>query len=97
MTKTPADVEREKDQTAAAAALERADARELHVLFNRAIDRYDQMEDALTKIVAHYVGDKEVPRHPPNNENAIAAMERVAMEALALARLVVEQVTTAPR
>ncbi len=79
------------DGTAADAALERADAKELHTLFQRAEQRYAQMEDALTKVMMHYVGEKDVPRYVPN-ESAIAAMERVAMEALTLARFVVEQV-----
>lgn len=89
---TPAAIERVTDGKSAEEAMERADARELYVLFERAQQRYTEMDDALTKIVAHFVGDKEIPRYTPNNDNAIAAMERVAMEALALARFVVEQV-----
>ena len=89
-TQKPHDVERARDTAAAEVALEKANAAELHVLFQRALMRYDEMEDALEKVVGHYVGDKEIPHYTPSNENAIAAMERVAMEALTLARFVVE-------
>ena len=86
--KTPAAEERILDTRSASQALENADAKELHRLFERAQMRYTEMEDALTKVVAHYVGEKEIPRYAPNNDNAIAGMERIAMEALVLARFV---------
>ena len=82
----------EADLTAAELALERADAKELHMLFLRTQERFVEMEGALTKVVMHYLGTKDEPRYIPNNDNAIGAMERVAMEALSLARFVVEQV-----
>lgn len=83
-------IERKNDVAAAASAVERADTQELHVLFGRALHRYDEMEAALEAIVAHYAGSKEMPRPVPSNDNAIAAMERIASEAIAIARFVVE-------
>ncbi len=92
--KTPSQIKLVADKTAADAALERADAKELHVLFDRAQKRFVEMEDMLTQVVSHFVGEKEIPRYTPSNDNAIAAMQCVAMEALALARFVVEQART---
>jgi hypothetical protein len=77
------------DADAANAALEKADARELHTLFQRSQERLVALEKVFNGVVEHYVGGKEMPRFQPSNDNAIAAMERVAIEALNLARLVV--------
>lgn len=90
---SPAALERVVDSESAEKALERADAKELHVLFERAQQRYTDMDDALTKVVQHFVGEKEVPRYAPSNDNAIAAMAQIASEALALARFVVSHVS----
>ncbi len=89
-TRSIVDTEIMNDTAAATTALEKADAVELHALFERSVTRYTKMEDVLGKVVEHYVGDKEVPRFTPQND-AIEAMERVALEALRLARTVIEQ------
>jgi len=88
--KTNKEIEMARDRDTAAAALEKADAAELHQLFQRAQKQYGEMEEALTKVMVHYIGSKDVPRYEPNNDNAVAAMERIASEAIALARFVVE-------
>lgn len=84
---TPKGEARLKEVESAQAALDRADAVELFELYKTTIRDRAQMELALHKIVAHYVGEQKTPRFEPN-ENAIEAMEHVALAAIALAEKV---------
>ncbi len=91
MAVTNIEKELRSDTDRAQEALAEADVNEMHVLFTRANERFAKMETAFASVVSHYAGTKDTPHYVPNNDNAIAAMERVAMEALTLARFVVEQ------
>lgn len=75
----------------------RSDNKELYAVFQRSQQRIQALETVLNGLMEHYSGTKEMPRYQPNNENAIAAMERIAMEALVLATLVVKQVSGVAR
>jgi len=87
------DRERAQDERLAHDALKRAGAQELHALFLRSETRYREMDDTLTKVIAHYVGKNERPRTEPS-DTAIHAMERVARDALELAKLLIVAFTT---
>lgn len=76
------------DYDRAKTALDAADAAELFVLYEKAIRDRNEFENAMSVAVSHYVGKKDEPRYMPNNDNAIAAMERVALAALDLAKQV---------
>ena len=71
----------------AAAALERADAKELHQIYRNAMERNDKLTLAMSAVVNHYVGEQETPRYQPS-ESAVESMERVALAAIDLAKAV---------
>lgn len=73
--------------TVADQALEKADAAELHALYRQKVVECDNVGAALEAIVKHYVGSSETPRYMPS-DNAVGAMERVALAAIELAKAV---------
>lgn len=84
---TPKAEARIVEADAARTALDQADAVELFELYKTAVRDRATMEKALHDIVKHYVGEQKMPRFEPN-ENAIEAMERVALAAIGLAEKV---------
>lgn len=73
----------------AKAALERADANELFVLYEHAVRERTKMTQAMMYISDHLGGDKDKPRfQAPENDRSIEAMKDVALAAIALARSV---------
>lgn len=84
---TPKGQARIQEVEAAKDALDAADSAELFELYKTAIRDRATMEKALHDIVKHYVGEQKTPRFEPN-ENAIEAMERVALAAIGLAEKV---------
>lgn len=78
---------RSSDWLAADRALEKADAAELHDLYCRKVIECDRVGQALETIAKHYAGKSDAPRYMPS-ENALGAMERVALAAIELAKAV---------
>lgn len=77
------------DYDAAEKALERADAKELFVLYEKAIRDRNEIETLFTGMTSIYMGKDNRPNlHSltPPTDNAVAAMERIALAAIDLAR-----------
>lgn len=71
----------------AKAALDRADSIELHRMYKTAVEKCNQIAKTLEMIVHHYAGDNKFPRYQ-ESDSAIAAMEKVALSALELAKTI---------
>ncbi len=87
---TAGDINRENWKSEAEKALEKADAKELYVLFTKAMQDSAHCITTMGLIANHYVGEKTQPRFSPSND-AVAAMERVALAAIDLAKAVAER------
>lgn len=74
----------------AAAALEKADARELFALFKKSQQDQTDLETVLNHVVSHYgpKGDKP-PRLAGEQESIVLAMRDVALAAIELGKAVV--------
>jgi len=81
-----------KDDSDADKALERVDASELYALYKKKVDECNKISEALETVAKHYVGTNPSPRYLPS-ENAVGAMERVALAAIDLAKAI----TTKPQ
>lgn len=75
--------------TLAQEALRTASADELFILYEAAIRERNQMSSALLTAVGSLIGKEDGPRLY-QSDNAIAAMERVALAALELAKLTIQ-------
>lgn len=84
-----------KSDAEAAAALERADAKELHALYVKAVEKSNRTIKALSAVAEHYIGSKDSPRYEPTS-SAIESMERVALAAISLAKSVADSHCHAP-
>ena len=94
-TKTIASVMKEsKPSDQAKAALDAADCQELYKHYTDALQKSDRMAAALSVISEHFIAASDKgPRYAPS-ENAIEAMERVAIAAIDLAKSVSVAKTT---
>lgn len=76
---------------AAKQALNKADAAELFVLYERAVRDRKQLQFLFSMTAKHYAGSKDEPRFKPDEQAApsndvVSAMERVALAAIDLAK-----------
>ena len=83
-------IQADKLDTMAKEAVEKADVAELYRHYQMAMEKCDSLAKAVETIAAHYVGKTDHPRYSPS-ENAIEAMERVALAAIDLAKSVSAQ------
>jgi hypothetical protein len=73
-------------------ALKLADAAELFKLYEAHVKKLAQMEDLFFGVCEHYTGSKDKPHFAVQpSESAVAAMERVALAAIDLAKLAFER------
>lgn len=81
----------------AAELLAQADAQELHALYKRKCIELGAVVDSLRIMMQHYSGTSDSPRYTqPESENAVNAMERVALAAIELARVTIERSGATP-
>jgi hypothetical protein len=75
-----------KEYDVAKAALDRADAQELFVLWERAVKEQAKTLEAFGQLLTHYAGKSDAPRYTPSD--VTEAMKVVSLAAIELARSV---------
>jgi hypothetical protein len=81
--------ELDDQQTAAKEALDRADAHELFVLYQRLVQERAELSQVIETLAKHYVGGKDEPRSAaPESDSVVAAMQTVALAAIDLAKTI---------
>lgn len=78
----------EEEVNEAQRALDAADATELYALWKKSIRARGRILETMGLLVKHYAGDKDTPRFAEETPGAVAAIERIALAAIDLAKSV---------